>query len=202
MDGHVWRVPTLVGIMACGALVLFAGAVVASNVTRRGASKVTRLAIAVVLALLAVVTGMAIRTAAWRFSRALDLDVAHVDPGPLGYLAPVMFATFAWMVGKRLLHHSWASRSALLYYVWLVAFTAVNTVNRCSPGWCTTVGFPFAWQSWSDAIFVPEHENVRAFLDAMGVVLNLATFVAVAAVITRNVRVSRGQNGGPQEPSP
>jgi len=188
MNGHVWRVPTVLGVMACGALLLFAAGVVASIMARDRSSTVGKLAIAGTLALLTVVTGIAIRTTAWAISRTLDINVTYIDPGLRGYVAPLMFATFVWAVGKRLLHDSWTSRSALLYYVWLLAFTAVNTVNRCSPGWCTAIGFPFAWQSWSDAIF--DDDRFRVFMDAMGAVLDLVTFVAVAALLTR-VRVPR-----------
>jgi cbb3-type cytochrome oxidase subunit 1 len=183
MNGHVWRVPALLGVMALGGLLLFAAGVVASTMARHRSSTVRKLAIAGTLVLLAVVTGIAIRTTVWAISRTLDINVTHVDPGLLGYLAPVLFATFVWMVGKRLLHDSWTSRSALLYYVWLLTFTALNTVNRCSPGWCTTIGFPFAWQSWSDAIF--NNDRFRVFTDAIGAGLNLLTFVVVAILLTR-----------------
>jgi uncharacterized membrane protein len=188
MTGDVWRVPTLLGVMACGGLVLFAAGVLASIMARQRSSIVAKLVIATTLSLLAVVTGITVRTTARAIARTLDINIVYVDPGPFGYLAPMMFATLVWMVGKWLLHESWTSRAAMLYYAWVFAFTAANTVNRCSPGWCTTIGFPFAWQSWSDAIL--NDDGFSELMDAMGGVLDLVTFVAVAALLTR-VRVPR-----------
>jgi hypothetical protein len=189
MTGHVWRVPTLLGIAACGALLLFAAGVAASIVVRRRSSTVSKLALVAPLGMLAIAIGLAIKATASAIARTLGISVTSIDPGPLGYIAPLMFAAFVWVVGRRLLHDSWTSRLALRYYAWLLVFTAINTVNRCSPGWCLTVGFPFTWHSWSDALLADD--SLRAFMNAMGAVLDLLTFVAVAALLTR-VRVPRG----------
>ena len=108
------------------------------------------------------------------------------------YLAPVMFAAFAFAVGKRMLGGAWGGRRAVLFYGWLLGFTAANVVNRCSPGWCVTVGFPFTWYAWSDALLTFGNDGVGYFIDGIGkvvsAVLNLFTFVAVASLLMR-VRV-------------
>ena len=183
MNTHVWRVPAVLGVIACGALLLFSAGVVASIVARHRSSTAGRVTIGATLGVLVVATGLATRTVAVAISENLGISITSIDPGPLGYLAPAMFASFAWIVGDRLLHDSWTSRSALLYYAWLFVFTGANTVNRCSPGWCMTVGFPLAWHSWSDHLFVDD--SFSAYIEVMNGLLDLTTFVAVAALLTR-----------------
>lgn len=189
MDWHVWRVPIVLGVMASASVLLFAAAVMASTITRHR-STATKLAAVTLLSLLVIVTGIAIRSTVWATARRLDVSVTHVDPSPLGYLAPVMFAGFVWMVGQRLFHDWRPSRSALLYYAWVLLFTASNTVNRCQPGWCATIGFPFAWQSWSDVIL--NDDSFRPMMNGLGAVLDLVAFVAVAMLIARAAPPSTG----------
>jgi hypothetical protein len=142
MDGHVWRIPTLFGVMACSALLLFAAGVVGSVVTHRRHSAAFKLGTGALLVLLAVLTVIAVRATAVVIARSLEVSVIYVDPGPLGYVAPLTFAAFALAAGRRLLSEAWTGRRAVLFYGWLLGFTAANVVNRCSPGWCATVGFP------------------------------------------------------------
>ena len=189
MDWHIWRVPIVLGVMASASLLLFAAAVMASTITRHR-STATKLAAVALLGLMVIVTGVAIRSTALAIARRLDISVTHVDLGPLGYLAPVMFAGFAWMVGQRLLHEWRPSRSALHYYAWVFVFTAANVVNQCQPGWCATIGFPFPWHSWSDAIF--NEDSFRPMMNGLGAVLDLVAFVAVAALIARAAPPSAG----------
>ena len=189
MEWHVWRVPIVLGVMAAASLLLFAAAVMASMITRHR-STATKLAASALLSLLVIVAVIAIRSTAWAIALRLDISVTHVDPGPLGYLAPVMFAGVAWMVGQRVLHDWWPSRSALHYYAWVLAFTAANTVNQCQPGWCATIGFPFAWHSWSDAIF--NDDSFRPMMNGIGAALDLVAFVAVATLIARAAPPSTG----------
>ena len=189
MEWHVWRVPIVLGVMAAASLLLFAAAVMASMIIRHR-STATKLAAVALLSLLVIVTGIAIRSTALAIARRLDISVTDVDPGPLGYLAPVMFAGFVWMVGKRVLHEWRPSRSALHYYAWVLVFTAANMVNQCQPGWCATIGFPFAWQSWSDAIF--NDDSFRPMMNGIGAVLDLVAFAAVAALIARAASPSTG----------
>jgi len=75
------------------------------------------------------------------------------------------------------------------------AFTALNVVNYCSPGWCATIGFPFPWLTWSDSILTFGDSSVMQTLavtdNAAAVVaalLDLFVFVAVARLIGRNSR--------------
>ncbi len=189
MEAHVWRVPTLFGVMACSALLLFAAGVVGSVITRRRPSTTYKVGTAVVLVLLAVLAAIAVRAAAVLIARSLEISVTDVDPGPLGYLAPPTLAAFAFAVGRRMLRGAWAGRPALLFYAWLLGFTAANVVNRCSPGWCATVGFPFAWYAWSDALVTFGDDRFGDFIDTagkvIGAVVNAITFVAVASVLTR-----------------
>lgn len=173
--------------MACSALVLFAAGVVSSVVSRQPRSTSSKLAIAAILSLLALITAIGLRTAAVLIARTHDISVVYIDPGPIGYAAPVVFAGFAFVVAKGLLRDAWMTSSALLFYAWLLAFTAANSVNHCQPGWCGTIGFPFTWQRWSDIVF--DDGGFRGLMGVVGAVLNLATFVAVAGVLTR-IRVS------------
>jgi hypothetical protein len=197
MDGYVWRIPTLFGVMACSALLLFAAGVAGSVVMRRRHSAAHKLATGAVLGLLAVLAGIAIRATAAMIARSVEINVMYVDPGPLGYLAPIAFAAFAFAVGHRLFGEAWTGWRAVLFYGWLVGFTAANVVNRCSPGWCATVGFPFTWYAWSDATLTLDDDRVGYLIDrvetigkGIGAVLNLFTFVAVAIVVAR-VRIRR-----------
>jgi hypothetical protein len=112
------------------------------------------------------------------------------QPGPAAYIAPMVFAAFAFAVGKRTLHGTWTNLRAALFYLWLFVFTAANVVNRCSPGFCEAIGFPLPWQYWSDDIFLnPPNEwfwDVVALLgQLLAAGLNLATFVLVSRALTR-----------------
>jgi hypothetical protein len=189
MEPHVWRVPTLLGVMACSALLLFAAGVVGSVIVRRRPSTIYKVGTAVVLVLLAILVAITVRATATLIARSLEISVTSLDPGALGYLAPTIFAAFAFSVGQRMLSEAWAGRPALLFYAWLLGFTAANVVNRCSPGWCATVGFPFVWYAWSDALVTVGDDRFAYFIDTVGrvtgAVVNLFTFVAVAGVLTR-----------------
>jgi ribosomal protein S18 acetylase RimI-like enzyme len=192
MDGHVWRIPTLFGVMAGSALLLFAAGVAGSVVTRRRHSATHKLATGAVLGLLAVLGGIAVRATAAMIARSLEIHVMYVDPGPLGYLAPIAFAAFAFAVAHRLFGEAWTGWRAVLFYGWLVGFTAANVLNRCSPGWCATVGFPFTWYASSDAILTLGDAGLGYLIDrvemigrSIGAVLNLFVFVAVTVVVAR-----------------
>jgi len=189
MDADLWRVPTLLGVMAASALVLFAAGVLGADATRRRPSISVRAGTGVVLVLLAFGTAILLRATAAQVARSLDINLAYVAPGLLGYLAPVMFAAFAFGLGNWMLKGAWTSRRALLFYVWLLGFTVANVINRCSPGWCETIGFPFAWRSWSDSIITFGDGRLSTLMAAIGPVagaaMNLFTFAVVARVLTR-----------------
>ena len=173
------------GVMAAFALLLFAGAVLVSTITWRTLN--TRFLAAAILASAAIAAAIGIRSAAARIARALEIDVAYVDPGLLGYLAPPLFAAFAFVVGRLALKGAWTGRPALLFYVWLLIFTATNIINFCSSGWCGTFGFPLTWYAWSDLIFSFDNDHfshVRELAGHVtGGVLNLLTFVVVALLL-------------------
>ena len=198
MNGHVWRVPFLPAVIAGLALLLFTAGVVGAVVVRRHPSVTTRRGIATILVLLAIGGAIVLRTTATLMARSLDIDVADVEPGVLGYLAPTMFAAFAFAVGNWMLEGAWTGHRAVLFYLWFVGFTVANAINRCSAGWCTTIGFPFAFHSESDVIITFVDDLVIAWMPTVLAViaggLDLLTFAAVAAVLTR-ARV-RGRTAG------
>ncbi len=193
MNGHLWRIPTLFGVMAGSALLLFAAGVVRSAMTRRRRSISMRVGTGATLVILAISAAIAIRLTATQVAHSLGINLTQVEPGPLAYLVPVMFAAFAFALGNWVLNAAWTSRRALLFYLWLVGFTFANVINHCSPGWCTTIGFPFTWHSWSDATLTFADGNVITWMTAigqvLGAVLNLLMFAAVASVLAR-VRVN------------
>ena len=185
----MWRMPTLLGAMAASALALFAAGVVRSYVTRRQTSVGMRVGTAIVLVLLAVGAAVGLRRTAALIAQSLDIDTAHVAPGLPGYLAPVLFAAGVFALGNWMLRGQWASRRALLFYVWLLGFTVANIINRCSPGWCETIGFPFAWRSRSDSFITVGDGRFSMWMSGIGLVVggavNLVTFAGVAGVLTR-----------------
>jgi hypothetical protein len=183
MAGYVWRVPALLGVMACAAVLLFAVKALAAILLRRRSSTLRLIAAAATLGVVTLLSFFALRATAIAIARDLEVSVALVEPGRLAYLAPLLFAAFLWSVGRWVLGSSWTSRSALLYYAWVLIFTAANTIDRCSPGWCTTIGFPFPWQTWSDVLF--DAGGFRQVMDAVGSALDLLVFMGVAVVITR-----------------
>jgi hypothetical protein len=81
----------------------------------------------------------------------------------------------------------------LLFHVWLIGFTVANVINRCSPGWCETIGLPFPWRSWSDVIVdVGDFSMWMAGITwVVAGVFNLVAFAAVAGALTR-VGMSKG----------
>jgi hypothetical protein len=190
MDGYIWRVPTLLGVMACFTLALFAAGVCASIMRRRRDSVSATLITVCLLTLIAIAGGIALRMTAASIARSLGVRFELFQPGPAAYIAPLVLAAFAFAVGRRMLHGTWTNLRAALFYLWLFVFTAANVVNWCSPGFCETIGFPFPWQYWSDVIFLdPPNEgfwDVAALLgQLLAAGLNLATFVFVSRVLTR-----------------
>ena len=167
MNGHVWRVPFFPAVMAGLALLLFTAGVMGAVVIRRNPSVPTRRGTATILVLLAIGSAIVLRTAATLIARSLDIDVADVEPGLLGYLVPMMFAALAFAVGNWMLEGAWTGRRAVLFYVCFVGFTMANAINRCSPGWCTSIGFPFTFHSESDAIITFGDAPVMASMPAV-----------------------------------
>jgi hypothetical protein len=102
-----------------------------------------------------------------------------------------------------LLDRRWTERRALLFYIWVAAFTALNVVNYCSPGWCETIGFPFAWRAWSDSILMLEDRDFGQVVmekvgPAVAALLDLFAFVTVARVVTSTRRPEADRHpGGP-----
>jgi hypothetical protein len=142
-----------------------------------------------VLVLLAFGAAMGVSATAHHVAQSLDVDPVYVAPGVLGYLSPVLFAAFVFVLGNWMLRGHWTTRRALLFYIWLLAFTVANVINRCSPGWCETIGLPLPWRAWSDAMITINEDNVSAAMAGVGAVVggvvNLLTFAAVAGVLTR-----------------
>jgi hypothetical protein len=187
MDDHIWRVPIVTGVMASSALLQFAAAVVASVLLRRQSSTLTRFVAVAIVGAPIVGGGIVLRAAVSWIARALQISAHHIDPGPLGYVAPSLFALVVWATGDRLLRGWWTSRAALLFYAWLLVFTAANTINYCQPGWCMTIGFPFAWHFWSDGILEGGPDFTRV-LEAIGGIVDLIVFALVAWAVTRTRR--------------
>jgi hypothetical protein len=189
MEPYVWRVPTLLGAMAVSSLVLFVACVVRACVTRRHPSIGVRAGTGALLGLLAVGGAVGLRAIAAQLAQSLEIDIAYVGPGALGYLAPLLFAAGVFALGGSLLRGRWGSRRALFFYAWLLAFTLANVINRCSPGWCETIGLPFAWRSWSDSVVTIGDGRVSLWLSGIASVvaaaMNLVIFAAVAGALTR-----------------
>jgi hypothetical protein len=175
--------------MACSALALFAAAVCASIITGKRRSIRATLISGGFIVLIAIAAAMALRMTAASIARSLGVRFEDFQPGPAAYIAPLVFAGFAFAVGRRMLHGTWTNLRAALFYLWLFVFTATNVVNRCSPGFCETIGFPFPWQYWSDDIFLgPDAwfwDVAALFGQLLAAGLNLATFVLVSQVLTR-----------------
>jgi hypothetical protein len=115
MDGHVWRIPTLLGAMAGSALLFFTAIVVASAIRRRRPSIAVRTGTSAALLLLAMITTIVLRATAALIARSVGINPSDVEPGILGYLAPVMFAAFAFAVGNWVLKGAWTSKRALRF---------------------------------------------------------------------------------------
>ena len=193
MMPDVWRVPTILGVMACSALALFAAAVIGSMVIRRRNALATTVAVIASVGVLATVPAIGMRMTAARIAESVGIDVMYIDPGVAGYFAPPLFAAFAFLVGDRVLDRRWTDRRALLFCVWVVTFTTLNVINYCSPGWCETIGFPFPWRAWSDSILTfgePDlvHVAIERAVPATAALVDLFAFVAVPVVLARRLR--------------
>jgi hypothetical protein len=188
MPYHLWRIPPVLGVMACCALLLFAAAVSLWLGVRRR-STIARITGAVIFGLLVVLTRLPITAMAAEIARYYQVDFVYARPSRLWYLLPALFACFAFMVGRWVLDDRWISRRALLFYAWLVAFTGANVVNTCTPGWCGRIGLPFPWDTWSDAILTGPADRLSEFMSAAFVVFaavaDLSTFLLVAALLVR-----------------
>ena len=77
MDGHVWQIPTMLGVTACSMLLLFVAGVVASNRHRRVRS--VRVALAT-LSRLAFLTAVAIRATTTLIARELEISACSSVP--------------------------------------------------------------------------------------------------------------------------
>ncbi len=197
-DGlYIWRIPTLLGAMACSALVLFAAAVVLSVVTRGRNSVASKVVAFAVLGVLAVAAALVLRAIAASIARELGISFIYVAPGPPSYGGAVLYAAFAFAVGQRTLQGKWTGWRALLFYAWLLAFTAANVINYCAPGWCEIIGFPFPWRHWSDQLLEFGDSWTQFVTDAVGqglklvaATVDLVTFTAVAHLL-QHLRIAR-----------
>jgi hypothetical protein len=198
MDSYIWLVPKVFGVMAGAALVLFGAGVAGSVAIRRYRSWLSRIVTGTVLVLLAVAAGVAIRATVESVARALDINVKYLDPGPLGYIAPPAFAALALVVGKRVLKDQWSSGRAFLFYAWLVGFTLLNVVNRCTPGWCETIGFPLSWHYWSDEMVTMGDGGLEKLAHLIWVIVavavDLLTFVGVARLLQKQRALASGHH--------
>ena len=182
MYGYLWRFPTLYALMALFCLAYFGLAVAAAVRHRRTAPWVFIAA----LALLFAGNVMAVDETSALIARALRVRKEHVDPGILGTVAPIAFAAFAFAVGAISLRRRWLESSACRFYVWLAVFVAANILDRCSPGWCSTIGLPFAWDSWSDSMW--GDQSWRWLRHSVAAVANMVCFVVVAVVLSKPSR--------------
>lgn len=191
MASYIWLVPKVFGVIAGAALVLFAAGVIGAVAIRRHRSWPSRIVAGTVLVLLVVAAAVAIRATVESVARALDINVNYVDPGPPGYIAPPAFAALALVVGKRVLNDKWSGGRAYLFYAWLVAFTLLNVVNRCAPGWCETIGFPLSWHYWSDEMVTMGDGRLQKFAHAIWVIVAVAVDLLTFAGVARSLQKQR-----------
>ena len=190
---YIWRFPLpLFGVLVAGTGLALTWIAVAS-LRRRVKTIVARgllLSVAVVAALLSPVVVHAI--VADELEKMARLGVyAHYSP--YIFLAPAVLVAalfgirrVAFPRGEANLAHRWN----LSFWLIAFAFTALNIVNWCSPGWCEHFGFPFPYSWWSDAILILNGENFSAGRSVIAFLANAMVFLAVVAVLSRSYRRS------------
>jgi hypothetical protein len=113
MEGYIWRVPMEEGVMACSALALFAAIVCASNITVRRRSIGATLISGGFIALIALAGAVALRMTSATIARSLGVRFEDFQPGPAAHIAPLVFAGFAFAVGKHMLQGTWTNLGRL-----------------------------------------------------------------------------------------
>ena len=105
-----------------------------------------------------------------------------LPPGAVALLA-------AWPLVRR--HTAGHAGIAVGLWGW-VAFDGVfNTVNKCTPGWCASYGFPLRFYSWTDAILSFNGWSPAPFQPAALVIDVLVFLVPFLMVLRRAARRAR-----------
>ena len=78
-------------------------------------------------------------------------------------LVPVSVAVLvSWPLARA--HRPTRARVAVGLWAWVAFAGVLNTVNKCSPGWCGSYGFPVPFYSWSDAVISFNGETPQPFI--------------------------------------
>ena len=190
-----WPVPATLGVTACSTLALFGAVVFVSIAIRRGTSRRATAVLVAGLGCLAIGGAAATRVTSLYLARSVEVDVRYVDPGPVGYIAPLVLAGFFFVVGDWLLGRRWTGHRSVRYFACVVVFTALNVVNYCPSGWCETIGLPFPWRVWSDSMLIlgdPDIVQVvtERVAPVVAALLDLCVFGVVARAVTRRRRLN------------
>lgn len=75
----------------------------------------------------------------------------------------------------------------------LAVFVYLNVINRCNPGWCYTLGWPFTFVDLSDSIVIMNGEMLSQGFFLGPFLLNILIALSVTAAATRVARMIRAR---------
>jgi hypothetical protein len=174
----------IVVVAIAATLITIAGALI----VRRVANRAARSAVVVLVAIALIATPFVLECVVARLFRRphilwMDLRLPNL-------IAPVALAVLS--ASPIILRGSQASlRVVLGLWAWAAFWGVFNTLNKCSPGWCGSYGFPLPFFSWSDAVVTfndqtsPEPFSSIAF--AIDVAVLISPFVIASRKMVRNV---------------
>jgi hypothetical protein len=190
---YVWRIPLPLFAALVASAALACVWIAIASLYRRVQIVVVRgvlLSIAVVAAILSPLFVHSITGN--ELERMAKLGV-YIHCSPYLYLAPASAVTSLFF-GSRLLFPRRGTTSVFRWRLrlWLIAFafTILNIVNWCSPGWCERFGFPFPDSWWSDAIIVMNGKNLTAGTSLIAFGADISVFLLAVAALRHASRRS------------
>jgi hypothetical protein len=117
----------------------------------------------IIVAFLCIVLLIAPFTLEWLVARGINQPhVWFYDLRLPWLLAPGLVSILSvWSLIRR--EVDWFVRASFGLWAWAAFIGVFNTLNKCSPGWCGSYGFPFPFYSWSDAIVIIDGEWPKPF---------------------------------------
>jgi hypothetical protein len=192
---YVWRFP--ITFIACIIVVSVLLPVIGTLLRMRSRSgNGAKRAVCLALAVFALICSPA--ATGWiihELARACAIRIAFVDPSPALLLLPGAVVLLLLTLGHTLISAPENDRVARQWRFYLyaagVTFLVLNCIDTCSPGWCSRLGFPFAYESWSDAMI--DFDGRIEPWSRTGIILNLTVF-GIGCFLLRRAYLRRAQD--------
>ncbi|MBV9492863.1 MAG: hypothetical protein JOZ54_01355 [Acidobacteria bacterium] len=184
---YIWRIP----IDAFAALVVGVGLALvwsAASTRRRFPSPIDRRLLLATAVLATLLSPAAVELITRPTHDRLASHGMYVDLSFVVLYGPAVAVAVLFAIGRFAFP---GGRGRLAFAFVAFGFALVNVMNWCSPGWCESFGFPFAYSWRSDAILIFNGENLSAGFSIPALWKNVGLFFLATAVMSFVYRRAR-----------